>query len=342
MAPIQPEDFLLIQALGPVWTLAELRQQGQKCNAPWAGSHCFRKWIKSLLAQRLILNANKDVWRMYGPRFVDIESTTSCNARCVFCPVSSHPLPPAEMNIEQFQAILQKLKPLHLEWVSLNHYNEPLLDRAFLSKVQLLKQAGLKLWLFTNGILLQEKIIQALASLGNTYAVSINLPSPDPIEYEQLMGIAMHPKLLQHVQAAAAAGIRVYVCVNGPKEQSHRNKKLLDQLFQNGSHCGVYAHFSHNRAGWVQNSSVFQPLHWDGPLFGCQRMFEHLHINHQGQVFLCCQDYDQKYILGDLMQQSVHEILAGDIATHLRQQIFGNIVADPNFICRFCVELCRG
>jgi radical SAM protein with 4Fe4S-binding SPASM domain len=61
-------------------------------------------------------------------------------------------------------------------------------------------------------------------------------------------------------------------------------------------------------------------------------------VNYKGKVFLCCQDYYQKNIIGDLTKDSVQYILNTVEATHLRDQIYGKTPADKDLICRKCTH----
>jgi hypothetical protein len=52
---------------------------------------------------------------------------------------------------------------------------------------------------------------------------------------------------------------------------------------------------------------------------------------------LCCQDYHSKYVIGDLNEQSLDEVLTGPAVARLRRQAYGLEDAPDDFICRHCV-----
>ena len=66
------------------------------------------------------------------------------------------------------------------------------------------------------------------------------------------------------------------------------------------------------------------------------RPFEHLHVVATGRVVLCCQDYREEYVIGDLHSQSVAEVLASDAILSLRKAVYGVIESAPDFICHRC------
>jgi hypothetical protein len=247
------------------------------------------------------------------------------------------------MSQELFAIILQSLSSLPLSWVALNHYNEPLLDPQFLDKASLLARYGRRLRLYTNGILLSPQYSRTLAELGIIESVVVNIPSPNPVEYNELMGIKMSDCLLPNICAAAEHGFKIHLCVNGLPENARKNKEKLKEILDSKSKrkWKAYANFTHDRAGVLKNQFVTSKGIWNGSMAGCQRILEHIHINIAGKVFLCCQDYYQKHILGDLLKESVPEILYGDVAVEYYGKIFGYTPSPPDFICRSCAELRR-
>ncbi|HVR99359.1 MAG TPA: SPASM domain-containing protein, partial [Thermoanaerobaculia bacterium] len=67
------------------------------------------------------------------------------------------------------------------------------------------------------------------------------------------------------------------------------------------------------------------------------RPLQHLHITPQGKCVLCCEDYDEYHVVGDLTVSSVDEVLRGPELARMRRMIYGLEEAPPNFICRNCV-----
>src|SRR5262249_53363002 len=75
----------------------------------------------------------------------------------------------------------------------------------------------------------------------------------------------------------------------------------------------VEMHHATDRAGWLEIG-----LHRSEPiraLGGCDLMgsrpLQHLHITPTGKCILCCQDYDENYVVGDLTASTIAEVLEG-------------------------------
>lgn len=277
------------------------------------------------------------------PRFADIEICCHCNARCVFCPVSANPLPPRVMPDELFEHIITDLHCFALEWVALNHYNEPLLDPGFWRKVEILARNAMRLRLYTNGILLTPDKAKKLARLGIVESIVVNVPSADAGDYRRLMGVAMPPALIDNIGAAQRYGYKVYVCVNGTPDNADRRVGELQQalLQRTGGRGKVYRHFTHDRAGLVNHTETIAGSHWQGTLGGCARMREHIHVDVEGKVFLCCQDYLQQHVWGDLGVETAASVWHGATANLYRSMVSGDTPAPDDFICRRCAEVVR-
>jgi len=76
-------------------------------------------------------------------------------------------------------------------------------------------------------------------------------------------------------------------------------------------------------------------------LCGCEqtgsRPLQWIHITPRGTCVLCCQDYHDRYVVGDLNTQSLDEILGGPALAQLRRWAYGLDAAPADFICRHCI-----
>ena len=67
------------------------------------------------------------------------------------------------------------------------------------------------------------------------------------------------------------------------------------------------------------------------------RPLQHLHITPAGKCVLCCEDYDERYVVGDLTSSTIAEVLESDAVATLRKWVYGIEEAPADFICRNCV-----
>ena len=67
------------------------------------------------------------------------------------------------------------------------------------------------------------------------------------------------------------------------------------------------------------------------------RPLQHLHITPHGKCVLCCEDYDEKYEVGDLNESTIEEVLTGDRIATLRRWVYGLEESPADFICKGCI-----
>jgi radical SAM protein with 4Fe4S-binding SPASM domain len=76
-------------------------------------------------------------------------------------------------------------------------------------------------------------------------------------------------------------------------------------------------------------------------LGGCDnigsRPLQHLHITPHGKCVLCCEDYDERYVAGDLTNSTIADVLRGTELARYRRWTYGIEEAPDDFICRNCV-----
>jgi hypothetical protein len=94
-----------------------------------------------------------------------------------------------------------------------------------------------------------------------------------------------------------------------------------------------------DRAGWLDIG--LRPEEKKRRLRGCDnvgsRPLQHLHITPHGTCVLCCEDYDEKYVVGDLADSTIAQVLAGPGLAQMRKWVYGIEDAPEDFICRSCV-----
>jgi hypothetical protein len=93
----------------------------------------------------------------------------------------------------------------------------------------------------------------------------------------------------------------------------------------------------HDRAGALP-SPYQQGWRHEG-VVGCaleDRPFSWIHVTAAGNWVLCCQDYDENYVFGNVFQQSVVDIAVSDKRRAILLRAFGRDPAQPSAICTKC------
>ncbi len=298
-------------------------------------AHLFRADLVEEAVRRGWLQDPDSLCREFHLRTGQIEVTAHCNWGCAFCPVATDPKPRETMPMDLFEEIVQKLVDLGtIEYVTFHFFNEPTLDKHFNERLEVLASHSMQLVLFTNASGLNENKIDALKRLGVLRHLIVNLPSINEKEFADLTRSRTYSRSRANLDRAIDAGFPVKIVVNGVGQELVKN---LSQLKERYEPLGVMVEptMTCDRAGDVRGVYL-QDVHVSGQLTGCGWPLTHANISVSGDLFLCCNDYYQREIFGNVMDGSLSEIMRGDVATNARRKVFGVSEAEDDFLCRKC------
>lgn len=284
-----------------------------------------------------------DPSRQFRLKIVSLETLTTCNQKCYFCPVSIAPRPDEEMPMEVFERIVGELVAFRstIEGVFLQNYNEPTVDRRFVDLCRVLFTAGLPVAVLTNGSGLTPARTDALLQAGMLEYLCVNLSTIDRARYQQDRGADHLALVLKNVDYMAEKPLarRMRIIVLGEDDEAHlRDFDKIRERFA-GTRFEIEKFHINDRAGWLDlGLRRPEPIQ---SLGGCDllgsRPLQHLHITPVGKCILCCQDYEEKYVVGDLTKATIADVLQGPEMQKIRRWVYGVDDAPADFICRTCV-----
>jgi hypothetical protein len=297
----------------------------------------------ALQAAGWLAAADVDLSHQFHLKYVSLEAHTVCNQACYFCPVSIAPREPYFMPMDQYRAIVAQLSEWRstIEAVFMINYNEPTADKRFVEQVQVIREAGLAPAVLTNATGLTPDRVDALAAVGGLRFLSINLSTVDRERYRDTRGGDHLAKVLRNLDYAKDKPVaeRMDIVVLGTGDADHlRDVEEISERFA-GSRFAVSPHRVMDRAGLLQIGA--KPLKPHQRLCGCDnvgsRPLQHLHITPHGKVVLCCEDYYENHVIGDLGESTVRAVLGGPEVARLRRWVYGLEEAPADFMCRKCV-----
>jgi hypothetical protein len=284
-----------------------------------------------------------DLGGRFRLKYVSFEASAACNQACYFCPVSVAPREDHAIDMDLYERIVAQLAAHRatIEGVSMVHYNEPTADKHFLDRVRVLKRYGLPPAVLTNATGLTPQRIDALVDMGGLSYLSINLSTLDRERYRRDRGGDHLPLVLRHLDYLKDKPLapRMDVAVLGTGDEQHRRDfEAISERFR-GSLFQLCFYEVMDRAGAVPVG-----LRPPGPhprLCGCEqtgsRPVQWVHINAKAQCVLCCQDYHEQYVVGDLRLEALDTILSGPRMSMMRRWVYGMEPAPDDFLCRKCI-----
>lgn len=297
--------------------------------------------LEHLRAARFLIEDLEAETRRSHLLFVSLETCTSCNHRCPFCPVSVDPREREVMSQELFESIADQVLEIGgpRVVVFLSNYNEPTIDPLFEERCLALFARGLPVSLLTNASHFDLDRADRLARAGRFRYIGINLPTLDPVRYEKMHGTRDLARVLANIDALRAREIseETAIVALGHMDEAHRQD--VRDIRQRFEPLGWEVKPFRIRSRPASGTFVPEPPPVK-ELRGCELMgsrpFEHLHVTATAKAVLCCQDYYEKLVVGDLTTQTVAEVLGGDVMARLRRWTYGVEPAPDDFLCRRC------
>lgn len=297
--------------------------------------------LEHLRAARFLIEDLEVETRRSHLLYVSLETCTSCNHRCPFCPVSVDPREREVMSQELFESIADQVVEIGAPGVVvfLSNYNEPTVDPLFEERCFALFSRGLPVSLLTNASHLDPDRAERIARKGRFRYIGINLPTLDPERYQRMHGTRDLGRVLANIDALRAReiGEETAIVVLGDNDEPHR--KDVREIRERFEPLGWTVKQFRIRSRPASGTFIPEPPPVK-ELRGCELMgsrpFEHLHVTATGKAVLCCQDYYEKLTVGDLKTETVAAILGGDAMARLRRWTYGVEPAPDDFLCRRC------
>jgi len=274
------------------------------------------------------------------PDTVEIELTNFCNLDCIFCPNSKHRRKKGIMDFGVFKRIVDEVTTLKVSHVVISGFGEPLIDKGIIEKLDYIydKKVECYIELVTNGFLLTEKMCNALCAkqLVNILDVSIdasNAESYKKIHNRDGFNIIMQNLTYLNKIKKKENHLSPFVSIRFKVSSFNKGqfKQFVNRFWNIVDEIKTYA----NIFGWPESNINISSIDKNRIIkIPCPNLWESIRINWNGDVILCCMDYEGKVILGNVNGQSLLDIWNG-----LKMQNYRQKHKDFQFDClRICKD----
>ena len=251
------------------------------------------------------------------PKRVQVETTSYCNAKCIMCPHSIMPRRNHHMRQETFEKIINELSDHRdeLKVLSLHFLGEPLMDPKLCERIKQAKEAGIReVQLNTNVQLLDEEKAGGLLKSGID-AVTFSLGGLETdIQESRRVGTT-----LRTVEKNMDRFIRL-----ANSSLAKKKPKLIIYTIKHSPADEAWKPVVQKYKGLVDSIAVIHQNNWGGSTINvekeknitqyripCPLIFSTMTINVNGKVNLCCIDYADREIMGDINKDSIYEVWNG-------------------------------
>lgn len=271
------------------------------------------------------------------PLEVTIETLTSCNASCSFCPYPKLDRLGTRMSDELIDKIIGDLEaiPQNLPFgISPFKVNDPLLDKRIFDICDRINRRlpNAQPRLFTNASPMTDAIIERIAGIEHLQHLWISLNEFEAETYQKVMGLPLDRTLqrMDHLHAAVEAGRFPHpVIVSRVRNCSADDDAFIAFVQQRFPRFAISVMPYASWAGQIESPDPMTP-----PPVGCGRWFE-LSIMSTGKVALCCMDGEGKHVIGDVATENALAIYNSDSYRKFRQTTPTRLSA--GFPCASCL-----
>lgn len=239
------------------------------------------------------------------PKKIIIETTTKCNARCIKCPMGKIKRPKI-MADSEFCGLIDECVGRKIDEISLTGYGEPLCDTHLLERIAYIsaKLPDTKITMFTNGYEMAADKARRLLNAGlNSVAFSVD--GVEPETHGQLQrGLSLQ---------AVEKNIRCFVSINEGMGHPCHVRMHMTLVPSNMAQVGRFM------ARWrnVVDEVTFAPCDGRGkedrePMYeslasprGCSVVDTTLNVLSDGEVVMCCQDFDCSFPIGNAFRVGI-------------------------------------
>jgi len=280
------------------------------------------------------------------PQIIQVQTQYGCNARCVFCPMGREENQIiGRMDNATFERIVEEAVANNVKVLSPYLQNDPLVDRKIHERVEIIravrgKKPFPKTKLITNGGLLTEERAYNLIEAGLEYIV-FSVHGVDKTIYDNIM---QGPKF-----ETVIANIERFVKIKEQLGAKHPKIEVWAVLTKD-----VEAQLEQTRAFWKTRGIRFKARQLDNRANPdiidptglaseetewryadyCTIPFWRAWILWNGDMVLCCVDWERTTVFGNIHEQSIKEIWNGEAYRKYRQRMKTRQLA--NTLCEHC------
>lgn len=292
---------------------------------------------------------------MDEPLLMDVELTNSCNLQCYMCPTGTGSMVRQKgfMTEEVMDKIVDNLKGSSIGGIRFILWGEPTLHPNFLQFAKKIKKTGKLVHFNTNGILLTEQMLQALVDM-EIDSVKFSFQGVDRESYEEMRFGSDWNQIIENIKRLnVIRGERqkpyIQISTTITAESEDRVKKFVEEMTPLCEHINVgqtilnhldtdKMNLSEKRKKEFVSLKKKQSL-VEKHLNVCPEVYNKLSILYNGDVTMCCNDFDGKdMVLGNILHQSIKELWKSPKAEAICKMLEKESNYDEIGICSICYE----
>ena len=290
---------------------------------------------------------NKMIFKL---KAIEIQTISCCNSKCIVCPwiQIKDSVPKQSMSEYIWNKVLEGISALDPDIIYPYNNNEPLMDKKIESRILDLRSVSPRshIEISTNGLFLNEKLSTFLVN--NVDSILISLFGYDETSNFDIMGKRMSYNRIKNnilelkkvnEESDSKSMINIAKLVDSPYMSN--DTVLKDWILWEDEGIPVRYYKFVDRSA---NAGDFKQRDRTIKAYGCDynRHIASTFIRYNGDVNFCCHDWRNEYIMGNLHENSLVDIINGEKYNRIRMMVDGIIDSDADFLCKKCVHCKTG
>jgi len=287
-----------------------------------------------LVGARVLLPVLGSLGFFKFPRTVRLESTANCNADCVTCTRQVMTRKKGVMDFALYKKVVDECASYKVSSIHLHNFGEPFIDKGIFDKIRYARDKGIDTRLFSNISLLdREKAVELVESGLTRIKVSIDGDSKETFNVIR-KGLDFD-RVVENINTL----------IEVRKELGSKTPEIGLVFVETERNSHERAGFLKRWKGRVDSIDISSYHNWGGSLhegergdkraLPCLRVWQTFTVLWNGEVSICCMDYDGKVILGNVKKESVYDIFHGEKLRRIRRRHLKGDFAKPK-ICLRC------
>jgi radical SAM protein with 4Fe4S-binding SPASM domain len=283
---------------------------------------------RKILSTPLIVNNNlyhslyekkikNTIKKLEYPQGLDIGTTNLCNAACIMCP-HSRLKKMGTMDFKLYKKIIDNCEKLKIKSLTLSFFGEPLLDKGLIEKIKYAKEKRMDVAFYSNASLLNEKWAKDLIESGLD-SITISFDGYSKETYEKIRKNLKFETTRNNVLGLIK--MKRILNKNNPNinlvlVELEENKREIKQFYNEWKDKvnGINIINMRNWANDLEKKGTKESFHFNKKIkrYACGLIWHRMVVDWNGDVVLCCDDWNHSTVLGNLNNQSIEEIWKGE------------------------------
>ena len=245
---------------------------------------------------------------------IDIGITNLCNANCIMCPhykIKKF----GTMKMKLYRKIIDDVVSCGIRGVNLSFFGEAMLDKTLVEKIKYAKSKNLNVGFFTNAALMFKDKSREIIKAGIDN-ITVSMDSNNKKMYEKIRVNCSYDDVRKNILdfLKIRRKLKSNVKINMVAVLMDENYNDLKEYYKfwGNKVDGINLINMENRSDSFDKASKKSLSYQKGIVREpCMLLWDHMVVDWDGEVVLCCNDYAHEVVIGNLNKESIKDVWFG-------------------------------